>query len=263
MLDFREPCTVQPDRYNPMTVQTDALSLAMDDFEDVIGYDIVGVGYTAFGYDEADALKKLFTPYLFDLIELQYSELSDSRKDGKEDFRKEINQVFRENDCPWLLVDGRLVKIDSKQFEQDLKLKALEMLRELRDAEPAYQAAYDELMKAIEFLEKGDFAEAVGNAEKSYESVLKVICGDEVKGCAANQLTKKIVDGEILSLPEGLTGDAFQSNVLMSLPTIRNKAAAHGAGSMSNELDKPLANLAVNLACALNTYLIQESANRE
>ena len=142
----------------------------------------------------AAPLQNLFTPYLFDLIELQYDELSDEPENGKEGFRKEINETFRENDSPWLFADGRLVKIDSKQFEQDLKLKALEMLRELRDAEPAYQAAYDELMKAVEFLEKGDFAEAVGNAEKSYESVIKVICGDGVKGYAANQLTKKIVE---------------------------------------------------------------------
>ncbi len=50
-------------------------------------------------------------------------------------------------------------------------------MKELKDADPLYQGAYDELRKAIDFLGRGDYAEAVINAGKSYESVLKVICG--------------------------------------------------------------------------------------
>lgn len=263
MLDFREPCLVSPNRYDDTVVEDDALNLAVEALNNHLGYELINLYSLMYGTCLGDAapLQNLFTPYLFDLIELQYDELSDEPENGKEGFRKEINETFRENDSPWMFADGRLLKIDSKQFEQDLKLKALETLRQLRDAEPIYQAAYDELVKAVEFLEKGDLAEAVGNAEKSYESILKVICGDEAKDYAANRLTKMIVEKESLPLPEGLKGDAFQSNVLMSLPTIRNKAAAHGAGPMGNELDKPLANLAVNLACALDLYLIQETSS--
>lgn len=38
----------------------------------------------------------------------------------------------------------------------------------------------------------------------------------------------------------------------MSLPIIRNKAAAHGSGTTGREINGPMANLAVNLACALD-----------
>lgn len=263
MLDFSEPCLIRPDRYDEMTVESDALELAVDAFNKRLGYNLVSLDPMMHGacFGEVAPLQNQFTPYLFDLIELQYEKLSDNPENGKEGFRKEINATFRENDSPWMLADGRLVKIDSAQFEQDLKLKALETLKELQDAKPVYQAAYDELVKAVEFLENGDFAEAVANAEKSYESVLKVICGNGTEGDTARKLTAKVTGK--LSLPEGLKGEAFQSNVMMSLPTIRNKAAAHGAGRMSNELDKPLANLAVNLACALDVYLIQEATSKE
>ncbi len=265
MEDFREPISFQPNRYDSYTVDTDALDLAICKLNESVDYQVVDLDMMCMGsgLDEVHALANVYTPHLFDLIELQYEELSDDIENGKGGFRDEINKVLREQDIPWILVDGRLVKIDSKQFEQDLKLKTLGEMKELKDACPLYQGAYDELRKAIDFLGRGDYAEAVINAEKSYESVLKVILGSESETEAANGLTKRLHEAGNLSLPEGLKPEAFQNSVLMSLPIIRNKAAAHGSGAMGCELSRPMANLAVNLACALNTYLIQETTDKE
>lgn len=265
MEDFREPISIQPNRYDRCTVNTDALDLAISELDEHVGYRVVDLDMMRMGSgpDEFHALANVYTPHLFDLIELQYDELSDDAENGKGDFHREINKVFREHGIPWLLVDGRLVKIDPKQFEQDLKLKALNRMEALKDACPLYQRAYDELRKAIDFLGRGDYAEAVINAEKSYESVLKVILGSEFETGAANGLTKRLLEAGKLPLPEGLKPEAFQSSVLMSLPVIRNKAAAHGSGATGCEMSGPMANLAVNLACALNTYLIQETTDKE
>ena len=265
MEDFREPISIQPNRYDSCTVNTDALDLAISELDEHVGYRVVDLDMMRMGsgLDEFHALANVYTPHLFDLIELQYDELSDDAENGKGDFHREINKVFREHGIPWLLVDGRLVKIDPKQFEQDLKLKALNRMEALKDACPLYQGAYDELRKAIDFLGRGDYAEAVINAEKSYESVLKVILGSEFETGAANGLTKRLLEAGKLPLPEGLKPEAFQSSVLMSLPVIRNKAAAHGSGATGCEMSGSMANLAVNLACALNTYLIQETTDKE
>lgn len=265
MEDFREPISFQPSRYDSYTVDTDALYLAIEELNEHVDYRIVDLDMmrTGSGLDEVHALANVYTPHLFDLVELQYKEFSDDAENGKGGFRGEVNKVFRENDIPWLLVDGRLVKIDPRQFEQDLKLKALSEMKELKDTDPIYQGAYDELRKAIDFLGRGDYAEAVINAEKSYESVLKVILGPESETVAANGLTKRLLEAGKLPLPEGLKLEAFQSSVLMSLPVIRNKAAAHGSGATGREVSGSMANLAVNLACALDTYLIQETTNKE
>lgn len=56
---------------------------------------------------------------------------------------------------------------------------------------------------------------------------------------------------------------AVQSGVLMSLPIIRNRAATHGSGATGREMSSPMSNLAVDLACALDTYLIQETTDKE
>ncbi len=265
MEDFREPISLQPSRYDNYTVDTDALDLAIRELNESVDYRVVDLDMMRMGsgLDEVHALANVHTPHLFDLIELQYEELSDDAENGKGGFRGEINKVLREQDIPWILVDGRLVKIDPKQFEQDLKLKTLGEMKELKDACPLYQGAYDELRKAIDFLGRGDYAEAVINAEKSYESVLKVILGSESETEAANGLTKRLLEAGKLSLPVGPKPEVLQSSVLMSLPIIRNKAAAHGSGATGREMSGPMANLAVNLACALDTYLIQETTGKE
>ena len=265
MEDFREPIVIQPDRYSDRSVGTDALMFAIGELNGEYDYQIVNLDFMTLGsgLDETHALANTSAPYLFDLIELQYEVLSDDPENGKEAFRKEVNTVFREHDVPWLLADGRLLKIDAKQFEQDLKLKAIETMKELKDAVPRYQGAYDELTKAVEFLRRSDYADAVTNAAKSYESVLKVICGQGSETSTARDLTRRVVKEGKVVLPQSLGEDAFQSNVLMSLPFIRNKTAAHGAGPLECGPDEPLANLAVNLACALNTYLIQEATIKE
>lgn len=265
MMDFHEPVSVQPDRYDNFTMDSDALTVAINELNYEYDAQLVDLNISAMcsGVDETHALANVYTPNLFDAIELQYEELSDDLENGKEGFRKEINRVFQEYDCPWHFTDGRLVKIDAKQFEQDLKLKALELMKDLKDASPVYQSAYEELRSAFEFLRRGDYSEAVTNAEKSYESVLKVICGSGMESSAANELTNRILADSKLALPGGIKDGAFQSNVLMSLPFIRNHAAAHGAGASECKVDEPLANLAVNLACAINTYLIQETTSEE
>lgn len=265
MEDFREPISFQPNRYDSYTVDTDALNLAISELNEHVDYQVVNLDMMRMGWglDEVHTLANIYTPHLFNLIELQYEELSDNAENGKGGFRREINEVFREHDIPWLLVDGRLIKIDPSQFEQDLKLKTLSEMKELKDADPLYQGAYDELRKAVGFLGRGDYAEAVINAEKSYESVLKVICGPGSETEAANGLVKRLLEVGKLSLPDGLKPEAFRSNVLMSLPAIRNKAAAHGTGATGCEVSGPMANLAVNLACALDTYLIQETTDKE
>lgn len=262
MFDFREPQIYHPNRYAyDLTEETDALLSALARQEEFLGFSPVLHPYGGFPCIDIDEerISSLFVPYLFDLIELQYDELSDSPENGKKDFQAEINTVFRDGNVPWLLVDGRMVKIDSKQFEQDMKRKAAEHLNELKDAAPVFQSSYDELVKAIEFLDKGNFAEAITNAAKSYESALKVLCNEE--NATPDKLTKTVISNRLFELPDSMKPEGFQSQVLMSLPFIRNRpGAAHGAGAGTGEISRNMANLAVNLACALDTYIADEWA---
>ena len=252
MYDFAEPTIIYPNRYDSYEERTDVLHLAVGVFNSEKGAPYISLTHNVFDGPAFNPLASAFTPFLFDVIELQYKELSDGEK---AEFQSEINNVFKDSDIPWLLHDGRMIKVDSQQFEQDLKQKAIAQMRELVDAAPIFQSAYDELIKSIEFYQKGDYAEAISNAEKSYESVLKVILNTDRGN--ADKLTKEFIEGGGLPLPDNMTSAGFKEKVLMSLPFIRNNSSAsHGAGKGTSAISKAMANLSINLAATLNTYLV-------
>ena len=258
--NFREPQKYHPSRYDSWEETTDALEIAAKKLNEIIGAPVANWAATDFSpiVDVGVVIGCMFTPYLFDLIELQYDALSENEK---ESFRQQVNEAFRVNEVLWIITDGVMIKIDAKQFEQDLKRKTLEQLHELRDSAPVFQSAYDELIKAVEFLEKEDYAEAITNAGKSYESIMKIICGAD-KG-NAGELTKQIVSDEHLDLPDSISGEGFRQNVLMALPYIRNNIGAHGSGMNTANIQKSLANLAVNMAATLDAYLVDEYSTED
>lgn len=246
MCKFAEPQIDFPNRYDNYEVRTDALSSAISTFEEQKNFSFCSSCYNEnFSYQS--------TIYIFDVIELQYKELSVNEKSA---FQDEMNGVFSCYDIPWVLCNGRLIKIDSKQFEMDLANKALKIIKELNELEPKFSSAYEELIKAFDFFEKGNYQEAISNAGKSYESILKVILGADRGN--ADKLTNQYME-RLLVVPATMRPEGFREKVMMSLPYMRNNSGAdHGAGAIPVTINKPLAKLAINLAAALDTYLIEE-----
>lgn len=254
MIEFAEPQVYRPSRYDNYEETTTALESALDILSEKLGYPLMPPSMFSYGMEEIDyQLGCIFTPYLFSLIELQYNELSEQERI---EFEKALNSLYSEKNIPWILHDGRFIKIDAKQFELDLKAKSFMLMKELKGEEEIFQAPFNEMTSAMEFLEKGSYAEAISNAEKSYESVLKIIC--DVNRGNADKLTKQILETDICSIPETMAIDGFREKVLMSLPYVRNNStASHGSGKEIIEISKEMANLAINMAASLNTYLIE------
>lgn len=256
MTTFAEPQKFRPNRYDNYEETTDALESAIHRLEEEIGYPMFFHNQSYSGYFPSDIAAQV-TPTLFDIIELQFDELS---KSEKVEFQKEINQVFSDNEIPWRLVDGSMTKIDSKQFELDLKIKALSLMQELKDYEPKFKSAFEELMCACNNLEKGNYSETISYSEKCYESVLKVICNLQ-KG-NADKLTTQYTELHSDSLPKTMAKEGFREKVLMSLPYIRNNSASdHGAGASTIQISKEIAKLALNMSASLCTYLIENYLN--
>jgi len=252
LLKFDEPRERRVSRYNEEKEKVGAFYLALCRFDELQDHPYFYVKNDPRSLTDACyKLRDGFTPHLFDVIELQYEFLSSSEQT---EFCKQFCALFKDMGLPWLVVDGRLIKIDSEQFEMDLKSETEQLMGDLKTVEPPFQPAYHELMKAMEFLERGDYSEAVINAEKCYESVLKVILS--AKNERPDRLLSKISNQ--IELPDSVTPEGFKNSVLNSLPYLRNNLAGHGAGSNAVEISKELANLSINLACGLVTYLIEE-----
>lgn len=249
MVTFCEPMILRPNRYDLNDIlETNAFEYACSRFNDIMGkpYLLLNNIYILAGY---------CLSFIFSVVELQYENLSDKEKIA---YSNTLNDFFKEYDFQWRILDGKLIKIDAQQFECDLKAKAVEAMKELKDAEPKFQSAYTELTTAIEAFEKGDYQSAINNAGKSYESVLKVILGADRGN--ADKLTNQYME-QFLSVPNTMKKEGFREKVMMSLPYVRNNSGAdHGAGAKEVVISKPMAKLSINLAAALNTYLIEEYA---
>lgn len=249
---FNEPKTIQLDRYNEsVTAQTDSFYIAVSKFIfERNKMQVTNIGLAM------DLISAQSLGNIFDVVELLYIELSVSERVK---YAKELNEFLDEKQLPWRMLDGKMIKIDSQQFECDLKAKTLAHIKELKDAEPKFKSAYTELTTAIEALDKGDYQSAINNAEKSYESVLKVVL--ETDNGNADGLTTQYMNQK-LTVPDTMTKSGFREKVMMSLPYVRNKSGAdHGAGAKKVVISKSMAKLAVNLASTLDTYLIEEYAN--
>ncbi len=279
MIEFSQPILLRPNRYDQnYTEETDAFEYACQQFNTIMEVPYIQNRYNVFTPEQNTTLSNWCLAFIFSVIELQYENLTGHVKDDgkyfdpyseryeyypdvsdeKAEFSKALNTFFSENDIPWRILDGKMIKIDVQQFECDLKAKALETMKELKDAEPKFQSAYAELTTAIEAFEKGDYQSAINNAGKSYESVLKVILETD-KG-NADKLTTQYAE-QFLVVPDTMQKTGFREKVMMALPYLRNNSGAdHGAGAKQVVISKPMAKLAINLAASLNTYLIEEYA---
>lgn len=280
MQEFSQPMVVHCDRYNMNeTEETDALIESCKKFNEIM--QIHYINYDPFGLvNPSYNLAAQCPAFIFSVIELQYENLKGnyildrSEKNNlysgqkeyqpvvsneKVEFSSRLNSFFTECDIPWRILDGKMIKIDALQFECDLRAKALAEMQELKDAEPKFQSSYTELTSAIEAFEKKDYQSAINNAEKSYESILKVILNADRGN--ADKLTTQYQE-QFLTVPDTMTKPGFREKVMLSLPYVRNNSGAdHGAGAKEVVISKPMAKLAINLAAALDTYLIEEYLN--
>lgn len=249
LYEFNEPALTRVSRYDSYEIETSAEYEALKVYFDMHGWNS----------DDISKIDKQWyftneTFELLDIVELWNDALSDSEKYP---FQTEFNDLMEQFDMPWRLFDGRLIKIDSKQFEQDLRNKALLEMEQLSQMVPEFRNAYLEFLEACNNFTSKDNKYAILNACKSYESVLKVIL-NMTKG-NADLLIKKFVESEYMnSLPSEVKVTGFQEKVLTSLPFLRNNLAGHGNGQEVYEVPDSIAKLSVNLAATLNTYLIDQ-----
>lgn len=182
---------------------------------------------------------------VFDVVELFYPDVDERHAD----FQAEINQALQDEKCPWLLCDGFFFQIDSGFLEERVLKRTHELLRAAQ-----FDGALEEFVEARNDLTAGDHKGAILNATKAFESCLKAI-QPQSEGSA-----KKLIDSLKGSsfydgLPEVLHS-GFGDQVLMTLPTLRNKIAGHGQGNTIVEVPKSVAELAVHLSGTFIVFLI-------
>lgn len=108
MLEFREPMRYQPNRYDSWTENTDALEQAVRRLNEHLEIPVVDLrALNISPCSDYEILAAHFTPFLFDIIELQYDELSSREKTA---FQAEINTSLQRDNVSFKLNDSGLIE---------------------------------------------------------------------------------------------------------------------------------------------------------
>ena len=247
---FNESFLEDMNRYDSYKITVYVREKVLSNFFEIKGYIDYRINEV---YDKW--LLKLETYDFFNLIELWYSELSNQEKNP---FQETINNLFKDNNQPWRLLNGDIIKIDNTQFEKDLENETLEFLEKTKCDIPAFKNAYEEYISAISSYEKNDYKNAVLNSCQSYESTLKVILGVNT-GDADGLLSSFIKSSWVADIPNAINKSGLKDKVLSCLPYLRNQLkVGHGKGEDEIIIPKAMAKLSINLASTLNTYIISQ-----
>ena len=107
MFEFREPIHYHPSRYDSFLVNTDALELAVQQLNEYLEFPAIDIHALKISSLNSNTFIPPFTPFLFDIIELQCNELSSTEKIV---FQAEINSSFQKNNVQFILNDSGLIE---------------------------------------------------------------------------------------------------------------------------------------------------------
>lgn len=192
---------------------------------------------------------------VFDTVELFSGELPSGDPGSPAAFQRELNEILEQEHFNWRFADGQFFQLDSEFVAMAVLAEADALLRA-----HGFAGAEDEFTKARGCLASEDYKEAIQNAGKSFESVMKTLLQRE-HGNASELVRDLVKSGFFSDLPPA-TIPAIGEQVLMTLPTLRNRLSGHGQGSEVVSVDRSYAALAVHLAGVFNFFLVSKGVKR-
>jgi hypothetical protein len=164
----------------------------------------------------------------------------------------ELNRIFAEEGIGYRCVRGDLIRFDDDFTHGEAIAPALESLRRGR-----FGKADSEFTSAVTDYRCGDYPDAITKANAAFESVLKIITGEQHK--TAGDLIKEL--RKLTDVPGSLiTGADHLYKLMQAVPAVRNQqSSSHGGGAANNGPDRPLAQLILTLVAGFIVYLAAQS----
>lgn len=168
----------------------------------------------------------------------------------------ELNGRFREHGVGYQFESGQIVRVDSGVLHQSAVKPALALLRD-----PRFAAAEGEFLRAHEHYRAGRYEEAITDALKSFESVLKVIC--DGRGWTyrdsdqASVLLKTVFEHELVPAYLQSEFSALRAVLQSGVPTVRNREGAHGAGAGPRQIPEHLVSYVLHMTASTLLFLLE------
>ena len=167
----------------------------------------------------------------------------------------DLNDYFRRASVGYQLVENRMIRMDSEYLHSEAVVPALIFLHS-----EIFETANEEFLSAHKHYRNGEYGACITNANKAFESVMKIICDDrgwrQGKGTAKVLVETLVQNGFFPSHLQrhfGQLADTLESG----LPLVRDKDGAHGKGAEDKEPPSYMAAYALHLAATNILFLVQ------
>lgn len=144
------------------------------------------------------------------------------------DFINDLNIRFREHGVGYELINGEIIRIDSRFHHAVVVKPAIQFLKQ-----PGFEGAQQEFILAYEHYRHGRHKEALNEALKTVESTMRAICSARGWAYKSSDNAKRLI---VILQNEQLFPAYYQSHLsaLVSLMegvvSLRNSESAHGQG---------------------------------
>ncbi len=168
---------------------------------------------------------------------------------------EEINARLKESSIGYQLIEGEIIRVDSEFLHQEAIVPALRIT-----ADAAFAAVNAEFRAAHAAFRTAEFETCIIECAKAFESTLKVIGKERGWGISQTDTAKKLLDAAYVAefIPPHLQNEftGIRTVLESSVPVIRNKSAAHGAGSQPRNVPEHLAAFQIQQTAAAILFLI-------
>lgn len=197
--------------------------------------------------DYPNLLENGYPSEVIDAIEAWF----DQEPGNATECERELNDCLSMNHSPWRFVNGDAILVESDYLHTEVQAQTLRLLKHV-----GAFGALEEFQEAIQDLQSCETKDAVVKAHKSVESIMKTALGTDEHLTFGKLLSKLIASG---IMPEYYKDFLvhFEKLALGAVKERNRPGTGHGQGSLPKEVQRNLAEFAVNLAGALNLFLIQ------
>jgi hypothetical protein len=223
--------------------------------------------------DKAGAVAEMFrsdesVEKLLDVVELYFTIISNyvrtteyrnttkNHRVSPDEAIAQLNIRFKENGVGYQFESGTLIRLDSEFLHAEAVRPTLKVL-----SDPRFVGANEEFLSAHQHFREGRNEECLVDCCKAFESTMKTIC--QIRGwafratdtakalintCFANRLLPSYLESEMTALRT-----LFESGI----PTVRNKAAGHGQGTVQRAVPDLLARYVLNQTATTILFLAE------
>jgi hypothetical protein len=169
---------------------------------------------------------------------------------------RELNHRFKAHGVGYQFEGGEIVRVDSQYVHAEAVKPALLLLNTA-----GFEGASEEFFDAHKHYRQREYADAIADALKAFESTMKAICDSHGwgyrEGDTAKTLIKTVLDNGLVPkyMETHLAG--VRNTLGAGLPTVRNKLGGHGQGKEPRKVPDYFAGFALHLAATNIVFLVE------